>query len=55
MEKLGIGGILALVFLILKLCEVIDWSWWWVLCPVWIPVVIELICWLILIFLHRRR
>lgn len=28
---------LFLVFLVLKLTETIDWSWWWVLAPLWIP------------------
>lgn len=33
----GIGflGLLAIVFITLKLCKVIDWSWWWVTCPLW--------------------
>lgn len=36
---------LGLVFIVLKLCHVIDWSWWWVLFPFWgfiviIPVVL---------------
>jgi len=26
-----------LIFLTLKLCGVIDWSWWWVTAPLWIP------------------
>jgi hypothetical protein len=26
---------LFLVFLVLKLTEVISWSWWWVTCPLW--------------------
>ena len=34
---------LTIVFLILKLCKVIDWSWWWVLSPSWIPAVLILI------------
>ena len=34
---------LTIVFLILKLCKVIDWSWWWVLSPSWIPAVLMLI------------
>lgn len=34
---IGFGGLLAIVFITLKLCHVIDWSWWWVLCPLWIP------------------
>ena len=32
----GIVGLLFLVFLVLKLCKVIDWSWWWVTSPLWI-------------------
>lgn len=26
---------LCLIFVVLKLCNVIDWSWWWVTCPIW--------------------
>jgi hypothetical protein len=33
---IGFCGLLTIVFITLKLCQVIDWSWWWVLCPVWI-------------------
>ena len=34
----GIGFIevLTIVFIVLKLCEVINWSWWRVLSPLWI-------------------
>lgn len=32
----GDTGVLTLIFVVLKLCNVIDWSWWWVLCPIWI-------------------
>jgi hypothetical protein len=34
-EFLLIG--IFLIFLTLKLCGVIDWSWWWVTAPLWIP------------------
>ena len=30
------GDVLLIVFIVLKLCGVIDWSWWWVLSPLWI-------------------
>lgn len=33
---IGFTGLLTLVFIVLKLCKVIDWSWWWVLSPLWI-------------------
>lgn len=35
---LGFGSVLGIVFIVLKLCGVIDWSWWWVLCPFWLPI-----------------
>ena len=28
-------GLLGVAFVVLKLCHVIDWSWWWVTCPFW--------------------
>lgn len=31
---IGIGGILLIVFIVLKLCGVIAWSWWWGLKPI---------------------
>jgi hypothetical protein len=30
---ISLGTILFIVFLILKLTETIDWSWWWVTAP----------------------
>jgi hypothetical protein len=35
---LSLPGVLFIIFLILKLTENIDWSWWWVTSPLWIPV-----------------
>lgn len=29
--------VLFIIFLVLKLCGVIAWSWWWVTAPLWIP------------------
>lgn len=40
-------SLLCIVFIVLKLCNVIDWSWWWVLAPIWIPIVIMIIIGLI--------
>lgn len=33
---LGLSTVLFLIFLVLKLCNIIDWSWWWVTSPLWI-------------------
>ena len=35
---ISFSGALFLVFLILKLTDNIDWSWWWVFSPIWISV-----------------
>jgi hypothetical protein len=38
---IGLGGLIFVVFLILKLAKVapfVDWSWWWIFAPLWIPV-----------------
>ena len=37
---IGFTGLLALVFIVLKLTNSIDWSWWWVLSPVWISAIL---------------
>lgn len=40
---IGLGGVIFIVFLILKLAgigQVANWSWWWVTSPLWIPAAI---------------
>lgn len=39
---IGFFEALGLVFIVLKLCGVIDWSWWWVLAPIWMPIALVL-------------
>ena len=42
---IGFTGLLTIVFIILKLCNIITWSWWWVLSPLWISTIL----WVILV------
>ncbi len=58
MKETGIGfsGILFVVFLILKLTGYIDWSWWWVTAPLWIPfaiVLVFMIFWMVVLGLKE--
>lgn len=39
----GFTGLLTIAFIVLKLCGVIDWSWVWVLSPLWISVSLFLV------------
>ncbi len=40
---IGLGVILFLIFMTLKLTGNIDWSWWWVTSPLWIPFVAAMV------------
>ena len=50
---IGFGGLLTLVFIVLKLCKVIDWSWWWVLSPIWIGIVLVILILIICLFISK--
>lgn len=52
---IGFGGLLQIVFIVLKLCKVINWSWWWVLAPTWIGLVIVVICFVLLWILIKKE
>lgn len=53
----GVLSILLVAFIVLKLCGVIAWSWWWVLAPLWMPIALILIILLIvgiIVFVNVR-
>lgn len=54
---IGFGTVLFLIFLVLKLTNYIDWSWWWVTAPLWIPIAIIFVVFFIafLIYLYKGR
>lgn len=51
----GFSSLLAIAFIVLKLCNVIHWSWWWVLSPVWIPIGLVIVGLLIYAIIIWRR
>lgn len=42
-NSIGFTGLLLVAFIVLKLTKVIDWSWVWVLAPLWMPICIVLL------------
>jgi len=48
-DGVGFLGLMFLIFMTLKLMGYINWSWWWVSAPLWVPFIIVLT--IILIFL----
>jgi hypothetical protein len=47
-KGIGFIGLLAIAFIVLKLTENIMWSWVWVLAPIWIPLIIAIVCLIVL-------
>jgi hypothetical protein len=41
-NSLSLSLVIFVVFLTLKLSNVIDWSWWWVTSPLWLPFAVVL-------------
>lgn len=52
---IGFGGALQIAFIVLKLCKIINWSWWWVLAPTWIGLVIVVVCFILLWILIKKE
>lgn len=44
--------LLTIAFIVLKLTKVITWSWWWVFAPLWIPVGIGVIIFLVALIFY---
>ena len=51
---IGFVGLLTIVFIVLKLIGQIDWSWWWVLSPVWISAVLAITVIVFMFWLEKR-
>lgn len=53
-NAIGFNGLLTIVFIALKLCGIINWSWWWVLSPLWIGLaIVAVILTVMYIYLHN--
>lgn len=53
-NEIGIGTLLTLIFVVLKLVGTIDWSWWWVLSPTLIPIALMLVIALVLVLVGLK-
>ena len=51
---IGFTGMLTIVFITLKLLGVINWSWWWVLSPIWIMMLLGVVVIAIVIYINRK-
>ena len=42
-SDIGVLGVLQIIFIVLKLCNVLQWSWWMVFIPAYISVGLTII------------
>lgn len=50
-NTISFSGLLFIVFLVLKLTHVINWSWWWVCAPLWIAFALAVLVGIIFLIL----
>jgi len=48
-SRIGFCSLLTIAFIILKLCKVITWSWWWVISPMLISIGLTILVLLVLL------
>ena len=52
---IGFTGLLTIAFIVLKLTGYIDWSWWWVLSPLWIGFLLFVLIFGIILFIAIKK
>jgi hypothetical protein len=52
---MGFFSVLQIVFIVLKLCGVIDWKWGWVLSPMWVSIIFYVVISIIYAAINARR
>ena len=55
-KKTGIGftGLLQILFIALKLTGFIDWSWIWVLSPIWISIILWVVIAVVIVLIDNK-
>ena len=51
---IGFSGLLTIVFIVLKLCGVINWSWIWVFSPMWISAALCVAIFIFIIMIFKK-
>ena len=51
--EMNISTVLTIIFIVLKLCKVIEWNWLWVLSPLWISTILYLLIYLLIYLIYK--
>ena len=52
---IGLSALLQVAFIVLKLLKVINWSWWWVLAPTWITIILGIVAGIAMFLLATKK
>ena len=52
---IGFVGLLTICFIVLKLIGIINWSWLWVISPIWITAIIAIMLVILIIIMEVIR
>lgn len=48
-------GMLTILFIGLKLTNYVDWSWWWVLSPIWLGFLLAVFAGLLVVLIQKNK
>jgi hypothetical protein len=48
-------GMLTILFIALKLTNYVDWSWWWVLSPIWLGFLLAVFAGLLVVLIEKNK
>ncbi len=51
---IGFTGLLTIVFIAFKLLKIINWSWIWVLSPLWIGIIVNILVTIFIVFAIKK-
>lgn len=46
---------LVVAFAVLKMCDGISWSWWWVFAPVWVPLILIVVLAIYVVYVLKHE
>ena len=49
---IGVCGALGVAFIVLKLANIIDWAWWIVLAPFWVPAALAIVGFIVFVLIR---
>ncbi len=50
---ISFSGLLLIAFIVLRLTNVIKWSWLWVLSPLWVPIILFIIVFAVSVLINK--